>query len=149
MKRRRAPRALRFAEVKVGDILIQRDKLRGYIERGEPTAMPTANCNNRMEPMHATCWAIVTDLWLDPVLAERDETRGRMVGLRYFQNGQAVGSKWSTTLRGLASQQWNYATQEEIAEQEAKRRLIEAVRAGEAVPISRSPKARPKGPRPL
>lgn len=138
-RRRRKPRALRFAGVKVGDILIQHRKsvsLR-YIKAAPGTA------NDPGEEIRTsihTSLAIVTDLWFDPVLGQEDPITGQMVGLRFWL-GEPRGSKFSHHLRGLATQKWNYATAEEIeaarAEAERVRRLHDAVRSGEVAVLRR------------
>lgn len=142
-KRRRKPRAIRFAEVKVGDVLVQRDRLQYTSETVKPTIVPTANTNAELVEHRATSWAVVTDLWLDPVAGECDEVAGQMVGLRTLRHGVEVGNKWSTTRRGLASQQWHYATEVEIADLAKRRRAVEAIRSGDAAPMVR-PKRRPE-----
>lgn len=86
---RRSPRALRFANLKVGDQIMRKPQDGWY--RKIPT------------------YFVVTDLWYDPVEGQDDPLRGRMVG--YAQIGQdgRIGRKQSTTIRGLASQQFVYA----------------------------------------
>lgn len=125
-KRRKPSRALRFAELKVGDQLMKR---------------PYGGDYGR----HSTYY-LVTDLWFDPVAGQHDETAGRMVGLvRLGTDGEPHGTKSSTTLRGLASQQYHYSSIDYSAICKAK---VEAVAAGELVGIGygRVIRQRPKTP---
>jgi hypothetical protein len=90
--RRKPARAVRFAEVAVGDELVC---VRGASEV-------------RLDQMTRY---VVTDLWFDPVAGERDETAGMMVAIKQMRNGQSVGSKWPHTRRGLAMQGFHYAAE--------------------------------------
>ncbi len=64
---------------------------------------------------------IVTDLWFDPVAGQDDETAGRMVAIREIgPDGDPRGRKTGTTVRGLASQQYQYADKDYIAQCKAR-----------------------------
>ena len=128
-KRRRSPRALRFADVKVGDQLM----------------------NNRHSlgmdyPLGRKFYVVVTDLWFDPVAGQDDPVKGRMVGYRQIDGyGRPIGSKIATTIRGLASQQFQYADIDYIALAKSR---AEAVKSGDVVGIGqgRVIRQRPRTP---
>lgn len=88
-KRRKPGRALKFGEVEVGDQLVQRPK------PGSRYGLPV--------------YYLVTDRWFDPVRGQDDPVKGQMVGLASITSSGVPGSKISTTVRGLASQQYEYA----------------------------------------
>ncbi len=88
-KKRKSPRALKFAALKVGDQIMQ--KPRPGFHRGIPA------------------YYVVTDIWFDPVAGQDDETAGRMVGFAQVKADGTLWRKRSTTIRGLASQQYDYA----------------------------------------
>ena len=90
-KRRKHPRAVRFAELKVGDQVMRQWK----------------TYNDRVD----VWYYVVTDMWFDPVAGQRDETAGRMVAIMSLDpcSGEARGSKEPHTLRGLASQGFAYS----------------------------------------
>lgn len=114
-KRRKSPRALRFAEVKVGDQVMLEPN--GHWYRKIPQ------------------YFIVTDLWFDPVAGEENETAGRMVAYRAIgEDGEPCGRKRGTTLRGLASQQFQYADIDYIAHCKAR---AEVMGKGKVVGIGR------------
>jgi hypothetical protein len=98
-KRRKSPRALRFAEIKVGDQLMRR-----WPELWRPAG--------------TTVWYyVVSDLWFDPCAGQRDETAGRMVAIQRMdgRTGEPVHHKEAHTIRGLASQGFRYADVDYIA----------------------------------
>jgi hypothetical protein len=110
-KRRKPGRAVRFANIKVGDLLALRKSDGDYY-------------NN----------VIVTDLWFDPVAGERDETAGMMVAIRWLRDGKEFGAKRQHTRRGLAMQGYDYADKvradhERIAEDVAA--VLQRARKGE------------------
>jgi hypothetical protein len=90
-KRRKSPRAVRFAEIKVGDQLMR--KWTAYDARID------------------VWYYVVTDLWFDPVAGQKDETAGRMVAIRSIdpQTGEPRLRKEPHTIRGLASQGFMYS----------------------------------------
>jgi hypothetical protein len=89
-KRRKSPRAIRFAELKVGDQIKRIWRTNGFRE-------------------HESHY-VVTDRWFDPVSGQRDAVGGEMVAVRRInERGDVVGRKMRHTLRGLASQGFNYA----------------------------------------
>lgn len=114
--RRKPGRALRFAEIKVGDQL---------------KCEPGADYFGR----HLAVFYVVTDLWFDPVAGERDETSGRMVAIRRIdQFGEVVGRKRAHTLRGLASNGFHYAGRDYIGDCLAR---ALAMRDGKVVALRR------------
>lgn len=138
-KRRRKPRPLRFLGVKLDDILIQQRKVIEAYRRPRPFQIANDDPQEvEYVPAISTYYAIVTDLWFDPVFGQTEESAGRMVGLRYWA-GEPIGSKWSHNLLGLARAGWQYATPDQIGDLELTlaqaRRRREALRAGEVTPI--------------
>lgn len=142
-QRRRSPRALRFENVKVGDILIQANKTLVSKPHKVPPGMakPTNDVEDDYEVRHYECLVVVTDRWFDPVYGQSDATAGQMVGVQYYRDRGPIGSKFGYTLRGLASNRYRYATPEEVAarddEDERKARLSQAVHDGEVAVIRR------------
>ncbi len=125
-KRRKSPRALRFANVKVGDQLV----------------LPPSNDWYSRIPEHY----VVTDLWFDPVAGQEDELKGRMVAIRLIgDDGSPYGHKRSHTIRGLASQRYRYADIDFIAQGKA---FVAALEEGTVVGIGKGAviRARPKLP---
>lgn len=115
-KRRKPARALRFAELKVGDQL-RRD------------------WDNVLVTGRARWYYLVTDLWFDPVAGQDDEVAGQMVGIAHIdpRTGEAC-RKQSHTLRGLASQGFHYAELDFIAHIKA---AIVGIAEGKVVGIGR------------
>lgn len=103
-KRRKPPRAIRFANIQVGEQLMKVWKSKGW--RGgkdNPSAPP-------VDLSQSTEYYIVTDLWFDPVAGQDDPLKGAMVGIARIQpNGSIAKRKEPHTKRGLASQQFHYA----------------------------------------
>jgi hypothetical protein len=77
-----------------------------------------------------TVYYLVTDLWFDPVAGQNDPIRGQMVGFAQVKADGSITRKSSTTLRGLASQQYAYADLDYIALAKAK---AAAVAEGDSV----------------
>lgn len=122
-KVRKSPRALRFAEVKVGDQLMQTTTSAGW--RGDKT----------------TWYYIVTDMWYDPVAGQDDPLKGQMVGIqRLDSKGAPTSRKEAHPIRGLASNQFHYADRDYIVFCKIR---IDAMNDGSVVGIgiaSRRPK---------
>jgi hypothetical protein len=115
-KRRKPARALRFAELKVGDQLCR-------------------DWNNVLVAGKARWFYLVTDLWFDPVAGQDDETAGRMVAIAHInpRNGE-TRRKESHTLRGLASQGFHYSGIDFVEHTKAK---IAGMIAGNVIGIGR------------
>jgi len=125
-KRRKPARALRFAEIKVGDQLVLK---------------PSKSWHRKIPQ-----YFVVTDLWFDPVAGQRDEVSGHMVAIRVIRHdGEVHGSKRPHTRRGLASQQYHYAGIDYIAQCKA---LVASIDNGVVVGIGRGKliRGRPKMP---
>lgn len=122
-KRRKSPRALKFGSVKVGDQLVK----------------------TYQKERKSSIYYLVTDLWFDPVLGQEDELKGSMVGYAQIKLDGSAGRKSSTTIRGLASQQFDYADIDYIALCEARKGELES---GKVVEIGRGKviRKRPKNP---
>jgi hypothetical protein len=125
-KRRKSPRALRFAEIKVGDQLMF--KWPDHLNAGV-----------------VVWYYLVTDLWFDPVAGQEDETAGRMVGIQHidWRSGEADGRKQPHTLRGLASQGFHYADIDFMAQLKAANQGMaegKVIRIGQGHLIRRRPK---------
>lgn len=135
-KRRKAPRALRFAEVKVGDVLIHRSKHK--VSKAIKRPVPVANDEDdyRLEvSQHAAFW-VVEHRWFDPCQGQHDRLKGEMVGVCPVNAMGKGPTAYPHTLRGLAMQGFDYATPEQAARvrafMEERRKLIAAFEAGEA-----------------
>lgn len=100
-KRRKPARALKFGGVKVGDQLMRRPR-GDWLEK-------------------FTSYFIVTDRWFDPVKGDVDPIKGEMVGYSRISPKGTLCRKEATTVRGLATQQFEYADQDFLAM--AKNRL--------------------------
>jgi hypothetical protein len=125
-RKRRAPgRALRFAELKVGDQIMA------------PTRWATQN---------SVIYYIVTDLWFDPVCGQLDETSGLMVAIRRLgQDGEPCARKERHTLRGLAQNGYHYSDIDYASMAKAR---LQAHRDGKLIGIGvgKMIRARPKLP---
>lgn len=126
-KRRQSPRAIRFAEIKVGDQLMRRW-----------TFLPGGT---------DVWYYLVTDLWFDPVAGQKNDAAGRMVAVRWLnpRTGEPDTRKQAHTIRGLASQGFHYADMDYTAHIRA---TLEGIRAGAVVGIGKAHviRARPKLP---
>lgn len=90
-KERKPPRALRFADVKVGDQIMH--------------AVESKRIVNGVEVpyMRGVHYYVVTDLWDDPVEGQSDPLKGKMVGYAQIDDrGEVSNRKSKTTIRGLA-----------------------------------------------
>lgn len=114
---RKPSRAVRFADIKVGDQLMRRYTTMAM--RGDRLM---------------TFYYAVTDLWFDPVAGCHDEIAGQMVAIRQIspRTGELEGRKWAHTRRGLASNGYHYADCDFMARTRA---IIDAMQAGEVVGI--------------
>ena len=132
-KRRKSPRALRFADIKVGDQLMQT-----YTSRWKR--------GGKKESSQSVSYYIVTDLWFDPVKGQKNHVAGEMVAIVQIQSdGSLWHHKEPHTKRGLASQRFHYADRDYIAERCA---LVEAVKDGSVIGIGKGRviRQRPKIP---
>lgn len=122
-KKRTSPRAVRFADLKVGDQLM----------------LAQIDFNHR----RYVNYFLVTDRWFDPVAGQMNEVAGQMVALVNLTYG--VKRKSSHTLRGLASKGYQYADIDYQAQQAA---FLHSKLNGEVVGIREGLKirARPKFP---
>ena len=125
-KRRKSPRALRFAELKVGDQLMQK---------------PADNWHRKIP-----AYFVVTDMWSDPVAGQRDPVAGQMAAIvRINETGEPHGSKSGYPIRGLASQQFHYADIDYI-EHAKSREAAKTSGAVIGIGAGRAIRARPKMP---
>lgn len=116
-KRRKSPRALRFAEIKLGDQLVKRQKQ--YI-------------NGRMHEYHF----VVVAMWFDPVDGHSDPESGQMVGIqRVGECGVGIGRPQKHTRRALAYQQFHYSEVDYI---ELCRNRLDALKDGTVVGIGKA-----------
>lgn len=100
--RRKPPRALKFAEVQVGDQVMQASSLDWP---GMPPEWQRKNVR----------YYLITDMWSDPVAGQYDPVKGQMIGLARIREDGSLEPKTSTTIRGLASQQYDYADVDYLA----------------------------------
>lgn len=110
-KRRRAPRALRFEQLKVGAVLLKRTKNRS-IHYDPPFMEAIANDNGREEIAIRNEFAIVEDRWFDPCQGQFDRLKGEMASVRPVGPNGAWQTKLAHTLRGLASQGFDHVSDE-------------------------------------
>jgi hypothetical protein len=108
-KRRKSPRALRFANIKVGDQLMKTTVAKGWrggrVKPGDP---PT-------ELSRHTRYFLVTDLWFDPVAGQTNHVAGEMVAIAQIRSdGSIADRKEPHTKRGLASQGFHPADRDYI-----------------------------------
>lgn len=101
-KRRKPGQPRRFANINVGDQIMLKPNKSWY--RGIPT------------------YFLVTDLWFDPVAGQDDPVKGQMVGFAQIKPDGELAGKCSTPIRGLASQQYEYADIDYVAL--CKQRLV-------------------------
>lgn len=107
-KRRKSPRALRFANLKVGDQIMKVWTQRGW-KGGDDHKQPPREFSRRV------AYYIVTDLWFDPVEGQSNPVAGQMVGIvTVRENGEPGHHKEKHTLRGLAAQSFVYADRDYI-----------------------------------
>lgn len=113
-QRRASPRALRFADVKVGDQIMLTPRSWHYRK--------------------FKIYYVVTDLWFDPVAGQNDPLKGAMVGYAQIRGDGELTRKSATTLRGLASQGFEYADMDYIAMCKAR---LPALKDGTIVAFNR------------
>jgi hypothetical protein len=127
-KRRASPRALRFADVQAGAVLI------GKVGWHEQVKHPLPVANDDLRRVEHEFFAVVTDRWFDPCAGEDDRLKGEMVAVKQVNAQGLPGGKRPHTLRGLASQGYRYATPDQaraVHEFVAERaELMEAWKAG-------------------
>ena len=111
-KRRKPGRALRFAELKAGDILIHRSKSK-VIHNPRKSNAVFANDDYREVIEHHLGFAVAEDRWFDPVAGQDDEVAGQMVGVRPFHQFGPGNHKRTHTLRGLAQNGYHPTTPEQ------------------------------------
>lgn len=116
----------RFDAVKVGDFLMQ-DSISNWFGGGK-----SGSTQQRY-------YAVVTDLWFDPVRGEHEHQKGEMVAIQMILNGRPAGSKRGHTIRGLASNGWHYADRDPVAEHEA---MVAAAASGQLVGIGHAQQIR-------
>lgn len=134
-KRRASPKAIRFAELKAGDVLIHRAKWK--MEKGvaAPEGVTRANDNSETVEGTAIGFAICEDRWFDPVAGQKNIWAGEMASVRRIDYRGRGNDKTGHTLRGLAQQGYHLATPEQaaklIAFADERDRLTAAWKAGE------------------
>lgn len=101
-KQRAKPRALRFHDVNVGEVV----RHQGLWQRDydDPAALESANDNRRTQRGLAHGFAIVEHRWFDPVAGDRDPIAGQLVAVRRISWRGLDGGLTKHTIRGLASQ---------------------------------------------
>lgn len=101
-KPRAKPRALRFADVAEGDVLIHRAKFK--IREQTAGRHLAANDDWRDVTREVLGFAIVEHVWFDPVAGEDDPVAGQFVAVRGITAHGLAPSLSKHTRRGLASQ---------------------------------------------
>ena len=138
-KKRKSPRAVRFASIKVGDQVMKTWTEKGW-RGGDDTRGPAR------EFSQAIWYYIVTDLWFDPVAGQDNHVAGEMVAIaRIKPDGGIHSHKEPHTKRGLASQGFHYADRDYLAD---RKTVLAAVEEGKVVGIGRGQiiRRRPKLP---
>jgi hypothetical protein len=101
----------RFSNVSVGDQImrsnVSRRELR--LQRKEDGIATPGERQKCFE------YAIVTDIWFDPVAGQHDRLKGEMVAIQPLLDGRAHGAKRAHTVRGLATNKWQYAKRAKAA----------------------------------
>jgi len=125
-KKRKSPRAVRFADIKVGDQLMKTYTTKGSGGRDDPHG-------HSRELHQATWYYIVTDLWFDPVAGQENHVAGEMVAISLIRSdGKIRSRKEPHTKRGLASQAFHYADRDYITDCKT---VVTAVKQGKIVGI--------------
>jgi hypothetical protein len=139
-KPRKSPRALRFANLEIGDQLMKSWTSKGWRGGIDDMKAPAVELSqNRW-------YYLVTDRWFDPVAGQDNDLAGQMVAIVHIdQDGIPFSRKEPHTLRGLASQGFQYADRDFIT---FCRDRSEAMQAGSVVGIGfgRVVRRRPKLP---
>lgn len=133
-KKRKSPRAVRFANIKVGEQVMKAYTSKGW-RRGDDPRVPSREISQ-------TIWYyIVTDLWFDPVAGQDNHVAGEMVAIaRIDSGGTVLPRKEPHTKRGLASQGFHYADRDFITFAKQTREAENIVGIGFAQVIRRRPK---------
>ena len=109
-KRRKPPAPRRFADLKVGDQLMQTSEthsLKRALSANEEWV--------KTAYQSSTAYFIVTDRWFDPVRGQDDPIAGQMVGYAQINARGGVSThKSSMPIRGFASQRFEYADRDYI-----------------------------------
>lgn len=109
-KPRKSPRALRFANLGIGDQLMKAWTSKGWRGGMDDFKQPAIELSKNV------WYYLVTDLWFDPVAGQDVEVAGRMVAIvRIDDDGHPHNRKEQHTLRGLASEGFHYADRDFIA----------------------------------
>lgn len=114
-KRRKASRAVRFADLAPGDVLIHRSKWKHEIYDRTTRDLSIANDNARTEQGQVIGFAFCEHRWFDPVRGERDDTAGQMAAVRAITGSGRGPSLYPHTLRGLAQNGYWPATSDQSA----------------------------------
>lgn len=134
-KRRRSPRALRFADIKVGDQLMKVWRQTGWRGGKDDMKGPPVDLSR------CVWYYAVTDLWFDPVRGQENRVAGEMVGIvRINQDGTYALRKEPHTKRGLASQGFHYADLDLCALAQRRQQSENVVGIGRGHVIRRRPK---------
>jgi hypothetical protein len=108
-KRRKACPPKRFKDINVGDQLMCSSVFPGYGADGE------------FHDTKVTEHWVVTDIWFDPVAGQDDKWKGHMVAIQQIgADGELHSWKRAHTMRGLASNGYQYANIDYIAHCKAR-----------------------------
>lgn len=139
-KPRKSPRALRFAALAVGDQIMKAWTSKGWRGGVDDMKAPAIELSKNV------WYYLVTDMWFDPVAGQENAVAGQMVAIvRVDHDGWPFSRKEHHTLRGLASEGFQYADRDFIA---FCRDRAEAMKGGAVVGIGmgNAIRARPKLP---
>jgi hypothetical protein len=129
-KRRKASTGGRFSTIEVGDHLEMRRTI-------------TMSRGGQEIKRQGLGYAVVTDLWFDPVAGQEVPWKGQMVAIRPLYAGRSEASKQAYSRHALASVGYHKTDRDFSAECAA---LGDALAAGDVVPIgfARTIRRRPK-----
>lgn len=134
-KRRASPKAIRFADLKSGDVLIHRAKWKYEKGTPAPEGVKLANDNRETVEGVAIGFAICEDRWFDPVAGQDNRWAGEMASVRRIDNNGRGRSKDGHTLRGFAQQGYHMASPSQashlLAFADERDELVRAWKAGE------------------
>lgn len=138
-RKTRKPGKRRFENIKVGDFVMKDHISRGWRGGKDDPSKPAVDLSKTRE------YALVTDLWFDPVRGEENPQHGEMVAITPIMYGKPFRGKAAHSIRGLAANGYLYADRDPVAEYEA---VVEAAQDGKVVGIGmgRLFRMRPKTP---
>ena len=109
---------IRFADLAVGSILIHKSTSKGVrYEKPSPGPLTASNDDVREVLRVSTHYGFARceHRWFDPVDGEHDRLAGEYAGIRRLTPNGPAPNLWKHSLRGLASNGYSYATEDQSA----------------------------------